>query len=524
MVRRLILKGIVVLAFVVIGIVAVAVIGVVGYFFLALAFPRRMSVTGRVTDIKGKPIRRVEVRAVPLPVYTPHLDHSMEAKDKEHIAVTDENGRYLFKRLVASGGVKEGMWVQEYDIVANAEGYAPQKIRVWNDFETHEDIITLTDFVLEEDTPDDKVDSKLFDFPGDSSRTMKRPAAAEGKLELVQSSEGGTGFVCAKSGAKFVAWGFNYDHDNSGRLLEDYWHQEWPTVAEDFREMKALGANVVRIHLQVAKFMKGPEQPNGAALKQLARLVRLAEETGLYLDITGLGCYHKKDVPKWYDAMDEGDRWDVQALFWEAVAKRCAKSDAVFCYDLMNEPILPGANKKETNWLAGEFAGKHFVQRITLDLAGRTRKQVAKAWIDKLAAAIRKHDERHMITVGVIPWVHTFPKARPLFYSEDVAQNLDFVSVHFYPKRGEVDKALAALSAYDIGKPLIVEEMFPLHCSMEELGVFIDASNKIADGWIGFYWGKTIDEYTAGDTDLAGVLTVSWLKYFRAKTPETLGF
>ena len=349
-------------------------------------------------------------------------------------------------------------------------------------------------------------------------------AAAEAELELIRPSEDGTRFVCAESDTNFVAWGFNYDHDNSGRLLEDYWHEEWSSVVEDFKEMKALGANVVRIHLQTAKFIKAPEEPNEAALEQLARLVELAEETGLYLDITGLGCYHKKDVPEWYDAMGEARRWDVQALFWEAVAKTCTESGAVFCYDLMNEPILAGAKKKETNWLAGEFAGKHFVQRITLDLAGRTRKQVAKAWVDKLVAAIRKHDDRHMITVGVIPWVHTFPKAKPFFYSKEVAGDLDFVSVHFYPKKGQVNKALTALSAYDIGKPLVVEEMFPLHCSMEELAVFIDASRKIVDGYVGFYWGKTIDEYSREDVDLAGALTRSWLKYFSAKTPDILGF
>lgn len=349
-------------------------------------------------------------------------------------------------------------------------------------------------------------------------------AAAEAELELIRPSEDGTGFICAESDAKFVAWGFNYDHDDAGRLLEDYWHKEWPTVVEDFREMKALGANVVRIHLQTAKFMNTPTQPNKASLARLAKLVNLAEQTGLYLDITGLGCYHKKDVPEWYDAMGEARRWDVQALFWEAVAKTCTESGAVLCYDLMNEPILAGAKKKETNWLAGEFAGKHFVQRITLDLAGRTRKQVAKAWVDKLVAAIRKHDDRHMITIGVIPWVHTFPKAKPFFYSKEVAGNLDFVSVHFYPKKGQVNKALTALSAYDIGKPLVVEEMFPLHCSIEELAVFIDASRKIVDGYVGFYWGKTIDEYSREDVDLAGALTRSWLKYFSAKTPDILDF
>ncbi len=345
---------------------------------------------------------------------------------------------------------------------------------------------------------------------------------AEAGLELICLSEDGRRFVGVESGERFFAWGFNYDHDDSGRLLEDYWYKEWPTVVEDFKEMKALGANVVRIHPQLAKFMKTAKEPNEAALKQLVRLVRLAEKTGLYLDITGLGCYHKKDVPKWYDSMDEAGRWEVQALFWEAVAENCAESGAVFCYDLMNEPILPG-EKKETEWLAGEFGGKYFVQRISLDLAGRTRKQVARMWVDKLVAAIRKHDKRHMITVGVIPWAHTFPKAKPLFYSKEVGENLDFVSVHFYPKKGEVQKALSALAVYDVGKPLVIEEIFPLYCGEEEFDVFVDESLDIVDGYVGFYWGKTIEEYSAPNAGIAGAIMRNWLEYFRAKGPEILG-
>ena len=348
-------------------------------------------------------------------------------------------------------------------------------------------------------------------------------AAAETGMELIRPSGDGSGFVRAESGATFLAWGVNYDHDGASRLLEDYWRQQWPTVVEDFKEIKALGANVVRIHLQTARFMATPNEVDKASLEQLAGLVELAEQTGLYLDITGLGCYRKKDVPEWYDAMDEAARWDVQALFWEAVAKTCAESPAIFCYDLMNEPILPGAKKKETDWLAGDFAGKHFVQRIALDLAGRTREQVAKAWVDKLAAAIRKHDNRHMITVGVIPWAHVWPNAKPLFYSEQVSENLDFASVHFYPQKGEVEKALTALAVYDVGKPLVVEEMFPLKCGIEELDAFIEASRKIADGWISFYWGKTIEQYAEGQGDLAGAITKNWLEHFRAKAPAILG-
>jgi len=350
-------------------------------------------------------------------------------------------------------------------------------------------------------------------------------SASEPELEWIRPDKDGNRFVRHESGDEFVVWGVNYDHDRSGRLIEDYWNEEWVTVVEDFKEIKALGANVVRVHLQTAKFIKAPNEPNGSTLRQLARLVRLAEQTGLYLDITGLGCYHKQDVPDWYDSMDEIDRWDVQALFWRSVAETCAQSPAVFCYDLMNEPILPGAKKKETDWLAGDFAGSHFVQRITLDLAGRSRKQVAKAWVDKLVSAIKEQDDRHMITVGVIPWAHHFfPNAnQPIFYSKETGGNLDFTSVHFYPEKGEVSKALAALAVYDVGKPLVIEETFPLKCSVQELGAFIDGSRKFADGWISFYWGKTIAEFAAEDLNLPGAITKNWLEHFRAKAPEILG-
>src|SRR5882724_11602053 len=68
------------------------------------------------------------------------------------------------------------------------------------------------------------------------------------QLGWIRPSPDQTHFVRASTGERFVMWGFNYDHDDAGRLLEDYWADEWDTVAEDFREMKALGGNVVRIH------------------------------------------------------------------------------------------------------------------------------------------------------------------------------------------------------------------------------------------------------------------------------------
>src|SRR5204863_1621235 len=129
-------------------------------------------------------------------------------------------------------------------------------------------------------------------------------------------------------------------------------------VGEDFWEMRDLGATVVRIHLQVNRFMKTPERPNERSLVQLKRLLELAKATGLYLDLTGLGCYRTSDTPAWYEEAAEKERWAVQARFWEAIAATCATSPAVLCYNLMNEPVSPAGPGKV--WHGGTPLGGYF--------------------------------------------------------------------------------------------------------------------------------------------------------------------
>ena len=336
--------------------------------------------------------------------------------------------------------------------------------------------------------------------------------------DFIQISKDGKGFVFSKSGAKFIPWGFNYDHDRENRLLETYWKDEWGSVVSDFEEMKALGANTVRVHLQVSRFMNSAKAVNEESLKRLAELLTLAGKTGLYLDVTGLGCYDKTDVPQWYNDLEEQPRWEVQARFWEAIARTCRGSPVVFCYDLMNEPVIGGGGDAR-DWTPGAFGDRYFVQRLTLDAKGRSSQQIAAAWVNKMVDAIRKHDRAHLITVGAIPWAHTWPNAKPVFYAKEASKRLDFVSLHFYPKSGELDKAIKALKVYEIGKPMVIEEMFPMSCSVEEIDQFIDGSRPLACGWIGFYWGKTIAEYEQSRRTIADEMTLGWLKYFVKKTP-----
>ncbi len=337
--------------------------------------------------------------------------------------------------------------------------------------------------------------------------------------ERIRLSSDGRSFVREPSGRPFLAWGFNYDHDRHGRLLEDYWEAEWETVREDFREMKALGANVVRVHLQFGKFMDAPDRPRAAALARLEQLLELARETRLYLDLTGLGCYDKSAVPDWYDAMDTSHRWAAQAVFWSAIAQRCAGRAEVWCYDLMNEPILPPAEGTR-DWLAGPLDDKFYVQRIARTLEGRARQELAHAWVRTLVRAIRQHDRDALVCVGEIPWTMVFPGAAPVFFTEATSNLLDFAAIHVYPKTRELERATRAIKVYGaLGRPVVIEEIFPLACTPAELETWMLSVRDQVAGFIGFYWGQTLQEYAA-EPSIPHALARGWLELFQRWSPD----
>jgi hypothetical protein len=336
--------------------------------------------------------------------------------------------------------------------------------------------------------------------------------------ERVKVSADGKGFVLATSGKPFTPWGFNYDHDEKSRLLEDYWEAEWATVEEDFAEIKALGATAVRIHLQVNKFMKSPTEANEKTLAQFAKLLALAEKTGLYLDLTGLCCYRKSDTPAWYEESQEKERWTVQARFWDVVSAAAAKSPAVLCYNLMNEPVSPGGPGKV--WHGGKPLGEfYYVENLTLDPGKRSREAVTKEWIATVSAPIRKNDPGRCVTAGMFFF---FDKPTSLTLGPDLkefSEGLDYLSVHMYPKDATVDANLKLLESLRIGKPVIIEETFPLSCSPESFEKFFVGSRETASGWIGFYWGKSLAEYKTGK-EFKDVLMARWLEFFQAQGPK----
>jgi hypothetical protein len=139
-----------------------------------------------------------------------------------------------------------------------------------------------------------------------------------------------------------------------------------------------------------------------------------------------------------------------------------------------------------------------------------------------MSAAIRAVDQRHMITVGLACWEEPFgPGAKSAFCDPEVSAALDFLCVHYYPRPGKLDEELAILKHYDIGKPLVIEEVFPLSADAETTAEFIRRSRAEANGWISFYWGKTPKEYDREPGNRAFV-TGNWLRHFCALREEML--
>ncbi len=353
--------------------------------------------------------------------------------------------------------------------------------------------------------------------------SLEPSGLAGNTLPRIVVSGDGERFVLQGTDQTFHAMGVNYDHDESGRLLEDYWHTEWDRVCEDFAQMKQLGVSVVRVHLQFGRFMESAEKARTSELEQLRKLLQLAEDTGLYLDLTGLGCYHKADVPEWYDQLDETSRWKAQEVFWECVAAVCKDTSAVFCFNLMNEPVI-GGDTPGTDWLGPAFGGKHFVQFVARGTGGRLRHEIAKEWIDRMAAAVRRKDTQHLITVGFVDWSLDRPGLTSGFVPQKVSDRLDFLSVHIYPESKQPNLARETLKGFQIGKPVVVEETFPLKCTADELEAFMDESGDQSDGWISFFWGRMPDEYSEKNS-IGDAITAEWLRRFsrrmRQATPES---
>jgi hypothetical protein len=294
------------------------------------------------------------------------------------------------------------------------------------------------------------------------------------------------------AGERFHAWGFNYGLGRRYPILSYFDHpteRRLRRVVADMREARSLGANTLRVYLELKAFMTGPERPRPRAFDALAALLDEAERLHVYLDLTGNLVW--RSPPAWYDALPEQARWAVQARFWRAVARTAAGSPAVLAYELTSEPVIADS----PDWYCGEMDGYTFVQRIVRDTAGRDPSRLARRWIRLLTRSIRAYDRQHLIGIGLLPFTGPFGAA-------NVADLLDVLLLHEYPEEGREPDAVALVRDFAAhGKPVILGETAPLLTARDRWSAFLTASRGLVDGHLFFYDGRTPAEAGVGAAD-----------------------
>ena len=276
-------------------------------------------------------------------------------------------------------------------------------------------------------------------------------------------------------------WGFGWGGTPFPTLayFDDPTRARLNALAQQLRTAHRLGANSMRIFIELGQVMAGPRRVRRRTLKALKALLSLAEYERVYLDIAGNLVWRPGAALAWYDALTESERWDVQARFWEAVAGIAATSPAVLCYELTSEPIVAGGPGYYDGWVGG----MSFVQSIA-DGQGRDTVAVARAWTRELATAVRKEDKRP-VTIGFLPTVHA------AIVPDTVGDLLDVIELHVSP--GQTTPANADLIVRNFArlhKPVLIGETGVLFCSGRVERTFLLWANRYVDVFDEWFDGR----------------------------------
>jgi len=187
----------------------------------------------------------------------------------------------------------------------------------------------------------------------------------------------------------------NVVRELTGSEFSDYFWKEFRAryiTREDIRLMAELGYNSVRIPFNWRILLK--DEPglnwNDDGFALLDNCIDWCEEYGLYAfpDMhgapggqTGANIDDSvDDLPRLF--MDQ-DSWDKAIAIWEKIAARYANRWIVGGYDIINEPIRPPRE--------GIADCDHLIPKLM-------------EFYDAAAAAIRKHDKKHMLSIEGNCW------------------------------------------------------------------------------------------------------------------------
>jgi len=251
------------------------------------------------------------------------------------------------------------------------------------------------------------------------------------------------------------------------------------SISKDFARARRHGANTIRIYIELGQVMRTLTRPRARTLPALDALIRVAERRGVFLDITGNLVWRPARAPSGYDQLSDRDRWEVQARFWRHVAGVAARSPAVLAYELTSEPVIIEGGY----WYHGLLGGYWFAPNVAREVAPSKANSVARSWIRYLRRAVRRVDSRHLIGLGMLPWVGDWA-----FGPRNVAPLLDVLFVHSYAADGRVREEVSVVREFAAsGKPVVLGETYPYAGSLDTQRHFLAESAPHVQGQLSFF-------------------------------------
>ncbi len=180
-------------------------------------------------------------------------------------------------------------------------------------------------------------------------------------------------------------------------------------IKQDFKIINNMGLNTIRIFIQYEDFGKNNVNPKKLAL--LKKVLDIAQETNLDVLITLFDFYGDYDV----------SNWTLTHRHAETIVNAVKHHPALLAWDIKNEPDL--------------------------DFESREKQRVI-GWLEQMIENIKAWDKHHPVTIG---W--SSPEA-----SVELANNVDFISFHYYREPSKFIDAYSTLRATIPTKPKVLQE------------------------------------------------------------------
>jgi hypothetical protein len=231
----------------------------------------------------------------------------------------------------------------------------------------------------------------LKEIPNPVDSTVVKPREIETKLAKIKSLRGLNYYP------KDSPW------DTFGKKFND------TIINEDFKLIKKMGLNTIRIFVQYEDFGKNNVDPKKLSL--LKKSLDLAHDNNLSVLITLFDFYGDYDIAN----------WTLTHRHAETIVNALKYHPALLGWDIKNEPDL--------------------------DFESRGKLRVL-SWLDQMLINIKQWDTQHPVTIG---W--SSPEA-----GIELLDQVDFVSYHYYRDIDKFLDAHQALAKKAQNKPMLLQE------------------------------------------------------------------